>query len=87
MQLKLTNNVTKSVYTFDNLTDLLESRLFYTFDIQLTEKMDEGEYTYELYDENEALKATGILQIGDYRPENKTYTATTENNGYIQYNG
>ncbi len=87
MLLKLTNNLTKKVYEFDNLDDKLTSRIFYTFDIQLTETMDEGEYSYDLYDEEGLHKASGLLQIGDYRPENKTYSATTTESGYIQYNG
>lgn len=86
MTLKICNNLTKVVYTFDNLDDKLTSRLFYTFDLTLPEGMDDGEYTYNLIDGNEAIVATGLLQIGDYKPNNNTYTAQTQN-GYIQYNG
>lgn len=86
MTLKLRNNLTKVVYTFDNLEDKLTSRLFYTFDLTLQDNMDDGEYTYNLIDGNEAIVATGLLQIGDYTPNNNTYTAQTQN-GYIQYNG
>ena len=86
MTLKLQNNVTKKVYTFSNLTDLEKSRLFYTFDITLQPGMDDGEYAYTLYDEQDVVKATGLLQVGDYVPNNNTYTAQTQN-GYIQYNG
>ena len=85
MTLKLRNNLTKIEYTFDNLADELVSRLFYTFDITLPEGMDDGEYAYTLYDGN-VVKATGLLQVGDYKPNNNTYTAQTQN-GYIQYNG
>lgn len=86
MVLKLRNNLTKIEYTFDNLDDKLTSRLFYTFDITLPADMDDGEYAYTLYDENEVVKATGLLQVGDFKPKNNTYTAETHN-GYIQYNG
>lgn len=86
MTLKLQNNVTKRVYTFENLEDLLKTRLFYTFDITFPEGMDDGEYAYTLYDEQNIVKATGLLQVGDYVPNNNTYTAQTQN-GYIQYNG
>lgn len=48
--------------------------------------MDDGEYTYTLYDEQNTVKATGLLQVGDYVPNNNTYTAQTQN-GYVQYNG
>jgi hypothetical protein len=48
--------------------------------------MDDGEYAYTLYGEDDTVKATGILQVGDFKPQNNTYTAQTQN-GYIQYNG
>ena len=86
MTLKLFNNLTKKEYTFNNLDDKLTSRLWYTFDITLQPNMDDGEYTYTLYDEDNVIKATGLLQVGDYTPNNNTYTAQTHN-GYIQYNG
>lgn len=85
MVLKLRNNLTKKEYTFDNLVDQMTSRLFYTLDITLFEDMDDGEYAYTLYDEG-VVKATGLLQVGDYKPQNNTYTAQTHD-GYIQYNG
>lgn len=84
MLLKLTNNLTKKVYNFDNLDDKLTSRLFYTFDITLQDDMDDGEYTYQLFDD-ENIVASGLIQIGDYTQNNNTYTPT-EQNGYIQYN-
>lgn len=80
------NNVTKKEYELTNLDDKLTSRLFYTFDITLEDGMDDGEYSYTLYDEQNVVKATGLLQVGDYKPQNNTYTAETHN-GYIQYNG
>ena len=86
MTLKLRNNLTKIEYTFENLVDELVSRLFYTFDITLPAGMDDGEYAYTLYDERNVVKATGLLQVGDYKPQNNTYTAQTQN-GYVQYNG
>lgn len=86
MTLKLRNNLTKQEYTFNNLVDQLVSRLFYTLDITLQSGMDDGEYAYTLYGEDDTVKATGILQVGDFKPQNNTYTAQTQN-GYIQYNG
>ena len=85
MTLKLFNNVTKKEYTFENLVDAMTSRIWYTFDITLQPDMDDGEYTYTLYDEQDVVKASGLLQVGDYKPKNNTYTAQTQN-GYIQYN-
>lgn len=86
MKLKLFNNVTKKEYTFDKLEDKLTSRIWYTFDITLLPNMDDGEYTYTLYDDQDVVKATGLLQVGDYTPNNNSYTAESHN-GYIQYNG
>lgn len=86
MRLELVNNLTKNVYSFPDLDDKKVSRLFYAFDITLQEGMDDGEYTYTLL-KNDVVKATGLIQIGDYVPNNNTYTATTNNGGYVQYNG
>lgn len=86
MYLKLTNNLTKIDYTFTGLTDNLESRLFYAFNLSLQEGMADGEYTYTLFDDDDQVKATGLCQIGDYKPEEK-HEYKKDNNGYIQYNG
>lgn len=86
MTLKLFNNVTKKEYTFDGLEDKMTSRLWYALDITLQPNMDDGEYTYTLYDDQDVVKATGLLQVGDYVPKNNTYSAQTQD-GYIQYNG
>lgn len=48
--------------------------------------MDDGEYTYTLTDDEGMIRATGLLQVGDYVANNNTYTANTKN-GYVQYNG
>ena len=85
MLLKLYNNTTHQEITFD-VTDNNTSRLFYCFDITLPEDCDEGEVTYYLYKDNNELVATGLGIIGDFVPDNKTYTADTQNN-YIVYNG
>lgn len=74
------------VYNISNLADKLTSRLWYTFDIRLEANMDDGEYSYVLYDNDNTVRATGLLQVGDYTPNNNTYTARTEG-GYVQYNG
>ncbi len=85
MTLKLRNNLTKIEYSFENLEDVNISRLYYVFDITLFENMDDGEYAYQLFDD-ENVVATGIIQVGDFVPaNNQTYTAQTTS-GYIQYN-
>lgn len=84
MRLQIQNNLTKKVYTFDNLDDKLTSRLFYTFDLTLPSGMDDGIYQYKLFD-GDTVKATGLLQVGEFTAKNNTYSAQTQN-GYIQYN-
>ena len=86
MVLKLTNNVSKKEYEF-TVTDLENSKLYYHFNnFVLEEHMDDGEYNYYLYDEEETLVAQGLLQVGNYNAERKIYKET-ENNTYKQYNG
>ena len=86
MVLKLTNSLTKVSYNLENLADLGVDALNYAFNINLPEGIDEGEYQYTLFDDENIVVATGILQIGSYEPEKTPYTAQT-NNGYIQYEG
>lgn len=82
MKLVLKSSITKKKWEF-NVRDNNDSKLFYHFrNFQLTEAMDDGEYEYELFD-NEELVAQGLLQIGNYEHNNKTYTK--EDNGYRQY--
>lgn len=83
MTLKLTNNVTKKEYEF-NVEDKNDSRLYYSFEVELEDGMDDGEYDYQLYDDDEIV-AHGICQIGDYVPQHTIYD--NNNQGYTQYNG
>lgn len=85
MLLKLVNNLSKVVYNIDNLVDNGTSSLHYTLNITLPSNIEEGEYTYWLYDGNNEV-ATGLAQVGNYVPQKTSYTAQT-NNTYIQYNG
>lgn len=64
------------------IEDKLESALFYTFDISLSDGMNDGEYTYELYD-GDKMVSTGLVQIGDYNAENKEYKENKKD--YIVY--
>lgn len=81
MLLKLINNLTKNTINMGEIEDKLESNLFYTIDIELPDDMTEGEYVYELYD-NDMVVSRGLLQIGDYNAENKVYK---EEKTYIVY--
>lgn len=84
MQLKLINNITKNTIIIDEIQDNFVSALFYTFDISLPDGVNDGEYTYELYNEIEMV-AIGLLQIGDYQDTNKEYNESKK--GYIVYDG
>ena len=84
MVLKLTNNVSKKTYEY-TVIDLEDSTLYYHFDnFVLEDNMDDGEYNYELFDENEKMVAQGLLQIGLYTSENKVYSENVKT--YKQYN-
>ena len=82
MTLKLTNNVTKKEYEF-NVEDKNDSRLYYSFEVELEDEMDAGEYDYQLYDDDEIV-AHGLCQIGFYTNNNVIYTGNTHT--YTQYN-
>ena len=86
MKLELKNNVDKNIYTFE-VDDIEDSAMFYHFTISLPSGIDDGEYNYYLYDENDKLVAEGLVQIGSYtiRPEEQ-HIYNNENN-YIQYQG
>lgn len=82
MTLKLINNITKSETTITGITDNGNSHINYELSISLPSGMDDGEYTYELIDNN-AVLSSGLCQIGNYIRNNNTYTGQTS--GYIQY--
>jgi hypothetical protein len=83
MLLKLINNLTKNTIEFGELEDKLVSALFYSFDISVPDGVIDGEYTYELYDDEKKV-STGLLQVGDYKNEgNKEYNDNKK--GYIVY--
>ena len=84
MVLKLTNNVSKKTYEYA-VNDLNDSKLYYHFDnFVLEDNMDDGEYGYELFDDDEKMVAKGLLQIGLYTSENKVYSENVKT--YKQYN-
>jgi hypothetical protein len=89
MLLKITNNVSKKSLTFI-VNDTYTSNIYFNFEIRLEENLegiklseiDEGEYNYELFDEGKKI-AEGLLQIGDYKAENKEYNK--DKNGFKVY--
>lgn len=84
MKLAIKNNVTKKEYEFQ-VDDIGDSTLFYHFNITLEAGVDDGEYGYILYDDEDVV-ATGLLQVGDYTPSTTAYTNDNKD-VYIQYNG
>lgn len=84
MILKLTNNTTKKEYTFGELEDNLKSQVFYSFNITLPTGIEDGEYTYRLYDDEDKEIAVGLAQVGDYVRQTIQHDNKTE---YITYNG
>ena len=86
MILKIINNLSKNTINYE-VNDEKTSSFFYQFSIQLPAECEDGEYTYELYD-NEKMIATGILQIGDYQKDNNINNEYNDNNkDIIVYNG
>lgn len=85
MTLEIINNLSKNKTIIENLDDKNNSALFYSFDINLDGTYEDGEYTYRLFDGDE-LKATGLLQIGDYkRDENINKEYNDNKTGFIVY--
>ena len=87
MIFRLENNVTKKRYEF-NVSDIGDSTLYYHFKMSLAETVDDGQYTYWLYKDDE-LVAQGVCQVGDYIPPTGSTTVYTKENKdtYIQYQG
>jgi hypothetical protein len=77
------NNLDKREYSFD-VNDQEDSRSFFHFYFSLEDGMPDGEYTYTLFNDDDVVVATGLLQVGDYKAPS---TAYTKNNSFKQYNG
>lgn len=84
MRLSITNNTTKRVIYDEIVEDLGGNRNFYKFSINLPNDVEDGEYTYDLYNEEEII-ATGLIQVGDYKSDNFSYKNNKKE--YISYNG
>lgn len=78
MRLILKNNLNLTEITL-NLKSYDATLNFYKFSLQLPEDIKDGEYEYTLIDDfdNNTIISKGLLQIGDYKPNNKQYE--TEN--------
>lgn len=82
MKIILKNGITKRNFEY-SVEDLNESSIFYVFNINIPEEMDDGEYTYVLKDDGNKIVATGLMRIGDYKQENTQYN--NKDNKIIQY--
>lgn len=82
----LINNLTKEEYQYIDLIDNNNGifSLYYSFEIDVSNLID-GEYTLYLYDEDNTLMQTELVQIGDY--VNKHNTSYNNNKKYVTYNG
>lgn len=66
------NSVTKQEWNY-TVEDANKYRDYYLFEgLQLQEGMPDGEYTYNLWD-SDVIVSTGLMRIGDYKANNKTY--------------
>ena len=83
MKLLLKNGITHKEFEY-SVTDLNESSIYYTFNINIPDSLDDGEYTYVLKDDGDKILATGLLRIGDFKQENTQYN-NNKDNKYIQY--
>ena len=86
--LKLTNNLSKREVILNNLKDSERSNMFYHFRTEIMESFEEGEYTYELINEDNKVVATGLLQVGDYERDTNINTEYKNNKSdIIVYDG
>ena len=83
MQFIIKNGITHKEIEY-NVTDLNESSIYYVFNLNIPEEMDDGEYEYTLKDDVEKILATGLIRVGDFKQENKEYN-NNKDKKYIQY--
>lgn len=82
MKLILKNGITHKEFEY-SVTDLNESSIFYTFNINIPESYDDGEYEYTLKDDLNKILATGLIRVGDFKQENTQYN--NKDKKIIQY--
>ena len=88
MVFELEHKVTKKRYSF-TVEDIGDSRLYYHFNMAFANIVDDGDYEYWLYDEENNMLAQGVCQVGDYVPPTGSTTTYKPASGttYIQYQG
>ena len=83
MQFIIKNGITHKEIEY-NVTDLNESSIYYVFNINIPDSIDDGEYEYTLKDDVDKILATGLIRVGDFKQENKEYN-NNKDKKYIQY--
>ena len=83
MKLFIKNGVTHKEFEY-SVIDLNESSIYYTFNINIPDSLDDGEYNYTLKDDGDKIVATGLIRVGDYKQENKEYI-NNKDKKYVQY--
>lgn len=83
MKFIIKNGITHKEFEY-NVTDLNESSIYYTFNLNIPDSLDDGEYDYVLKDDLEKIVSTGLLRVGDYKQENTQYI-NNKGNKYVQY--
>lgn len=82
MKFIIKNNITHKEFEY-NVDDLNESLIYYTFNINIPESYDDGEYEYTLKDDLNKTLATGLIRVGDFKQNNTQYN--NKDNKYVQY--
>lgn len=83
MKFIIKNNITHRNFEY-SVDDLNESSIYYTFNINVPDSMDDGEYNYVLKDNEDKIVTTGLMRIGDYKQENTQYN-NNKDKKYVQY--
>lgn len=81
MWLNLKNTIDGIVWSFEVEDSTPNSEYYYFKDLNIPEDMPDGEYEYSLMYEN-ILLATGLLRLGNYKTDVKSYEITTKTKQY-----
>lgn len=84
MKFIIKNCITHKEFEY-SVADLNESLIYYVFNLNIPEEMDDGEYTYVLKDDGDKILATGLMRVGDYEQKNNTQYINNKDNKYVQY--
>ena len=83
MKFIIKNGITHKEFEY-SVEDLNESSIYYTFNINIPDSFDDGEYNYTLKDDEDKTVATGLIRVGNFKQENTQYS-NNKDKKYIQY--